>query len=248
MPPASKTVARKTPVRASPASAKKTRTTAAPPPTAPKRHRASRQGNEPALEWRILEVAIEEFAAHGLAGARIERISAAAGTVDRMLYYYYGNKEKLYQTALEQCYTQMIGAQRNFVIPDDAEAAMRKLVEHCWDHYANHPEHVRLLMTENLLNGRFIQQSDQVGATSFPLVQTTASILRMGQEQGIFRSDAKPEQLLMTIMSLGFFYLSNQHTCAAWIGVNLMTRPRRSAWRSHICEVVLSYLCTEVQD
>ena len=52
------------------------------------------------LETRILEAAIEEFAEHGFAGARIERVSAAAGTVDRMLYYYYGNKERLYQAVL----------------------------------------------------------------------------------------------------------------------------------------------------
>ena len=244
MPPAKKTVARKTVARSKTASI----TPVASVVSAPKRQRASRQGNEPALELRILEVAINEFAEHGLAGARIERISAAAGTVDRMLYYYYGNKEKLYQAALEQCYTQMIAAQRNFIIPEDAVAAMRKLVEHCWDHYANHPEHVRLLMNENLLNGRFIQQSEQVEVTSSPLVDTCASILQMGQEEGTFRADAKPEQVLMTIMSLGFFYLSNQHTCAAWIGVNLMTRARRSAWRTHISEVVLSYLLAEAKD
>ena len=210
------------------------------PKSATRRKRAAR--SEPGLEARILEVAIKEFAEFGFAGARIERISSAAGTVDRMHYYYYGNKELLYQAALEQCYIQMIGAQRNFVIPVDAVLAMRKLVEHCWDHYARHPEHVRLLMNENLLHGRFIQQSAQIGPTSFPLVQTCATILQRGQQEQVFRADAKPEQLLMTIMSLGFFYLSNQYTCAAWIGVNLMTRARQSAWRSHICEVVLSYL------
>lgn len=209
----------------------------------PGRRRAAR--GEPGLEARILEVAIKEFAEHGLAGARVERISAASGTVDRMLYYYYGNKESLYRAALEQCYRQMIGAQRNFLIAADPVAAMRRLVEQCWDHYAAHPEHVRLLMSENLLSGRFIQQSAEIGPTSFPLVETCASILQNGQRLGVFRSDAKPEQVLMTIMSLGFFYLSNQHTCAAWIGVDLMTRPRKSAWRRHIGEVVLSYLQAE---
>lgn len=201
-----------------------------------------RRADEAGLEARILDAALEEFAEHGFAGARIERISSGAHTVDRMLYYYYGNKERLYQAVLEQAYAQMIGAQRAFVTPDDPVAAMRQLVEHSWDHYASHPHLVRLLMNENLLRGRHIVQSEQVGPTSFPLVETVKTVLEAGQAKGVFRADAQATQVLMTIMSLGFFYLSNQHTCSSWIGVDLMTRPRRNAWRAHICDVVLDYL------
>ncbi|RYY97806.1 MAG: TetR family transcriptional regulator [Comamonadaceae bacterium] len=215
---------------------------AAADPAGPTRRRSARERGEPGLESRILEAALQEFSEHGFAGARIERISAGAGTVDRMLYYYYGNKERLYQAVLEQAYAQMIGAQRAFVTPDDPVAAMRQLVEHSWDHYANHPHLVRLLMNENLLRGRHIAQSEQVGPTSFPLVETVKTVLEAGQAQGVFRADAQATQVLMTIMSLGFFYLSNQHTCSSWIGVDLMTRTRRNGWRAHICDVVLDYL------
>ncbi|MBN8747677.1 HTH-type transcriptional repressor NicS [Xylophilus ampelinus] len=199
------------------------------------------------IENRILAAAIEEFAEHGFAGARIERISSHAGTVDRMLYYYYGNKERLYQAVLEQLYADMIGAQRNFVQPDDPVAAMRQLIEHSWDHYAASPKLVRLLMNENLLRGRHIVQSEQIGPTSFPLVETVTRILEAGQARGVFRADATPEYTLMTIMSLGFFYLSNQYTCSAWLGGDLMKKPRRTAWRAHICQVVLDHLATGVQ-
>jgi TetR/AcrR family transcriptional regulator, upper aerobic nicotinate degradation pathway regulator len=196
------------------------------------------------LENRILQAAIEEFAEHGFAGARIERISRQAGTVDRMLYYYYGNKERLYQAVLEQIYADMIGAQRNFVQPADPVAGMRQLIEHAWDHYVANPNLVRLLMNENLLRGRHIRESEQVGPTSFPLVETVSSILGAGQAQGVFRADATSEHVLMTIMSLGFFYLSNQYTCSAWLGGDLMKKPRRGAWRTHICNVVLDHLST----
>ncbi|WP_225780833.1 TetR/AcrR family transcriptional regulator [Xenophilus sp. Marseille-Q4582] len=211
-------------------------------PGAPRARSGRRRATDAGLEARILDAALEEFAEHGFAGARIERISSAANTVDRMLYYYYGNKERLYQAVLEQAYAQMIGAQRAFVTPEDPVAAMRQLVEHSWDHYVSHPHLVRLLMNENLLRGRHIVQSEQVGPTSFPLVETVKTVLEAGQARGVFRADAQATQVLMTIMSLGFFYLSNQHTCSSWIGVDLMTRPRRNAWRAHICDVVLDYL------
>lgn len=193
-------------------------------------------------EARVLEAAIHEFSEHGFAGARIERISQLAGTVDRMLYYYFGNKERLYQAVLEKIYADMIGAQRNFVVPDDPVEGMRQLIEHSWDHYVSHPDLVRLLMNENLLRGRHIRESEQVQRTSFPLVETVSVLLAAGQVKGVFRSDVSSEHMLMTIMSLGFFYLSNQYTCATWIGADLMAPARRKAWRRHICDVVLQFL------
>jgi TetR/AcrR family transcriptional regulator len=50
---------------------------------------------------RILDAALREFAAHGLAGARTEQIAVAAGVNKALLYYYFESKEKLYAAALE---------------------------------------------------------------------------------------------------------------------------------------------------
>jgi TetR/AcrR family transcriptional regulator len=50
---------------------------------------------------RILDAALSEFAAYGLAGARTEQIAAAAGVNKALLYYYFESKEKLYAAALE---------------------------------------------------------------------------------------------------------------------------------------------------
>src|ERR1700694_4893047 len=50
---------------------------------------------------RILDAALTEFSAQGLAGARTERIAKAAGVNKALLYYYFDSKEKLYQAAFE---------------------------------------------------------------------------------------------------------------------------------------------------
>ena len=50
---------------------------------------------------RILEAALSEFAANGMAGARTEQIAAAAGVNKALLYYYFESKEKLYAATLE---------------------------------------------------------------------------------------------------------------------------------------------------
>ncbi|KAA6465117.1 TetR/AcrR family transcriptional regulator [Acidobacteria bacterium AB60] len=51
---------------------------------------------------RILDAALREFAAHGLAGARTERIASAAGVNKALLYYHFDSKEKLYLAAFEK--------------------------------------------------------------------------------------------------------------------------------------------------
>jgi AcrR family transcriptional regulator len=48
----------------------------------------------------ILEVAADEFAANGLAGARVNDIASRAGLNKQLLYYYYGSKEGLYGAVL----------------------------------------------------------------------------------------------------------------------------------------------------
>src|ERR1700685_16233 len=50
---------------------------------------------------RILDAALTEFAANGLAGARTEQIATAAGVNKALLYYYFESKEKLYAATLE---------------------------------------------------------------------------------------------------------------------------------------------------
>jgi TetR/AcrR family transcriptional regulator len=50
---------------------------------------------------RILDAALSEFAANGLAGARTEQIATGAGVNKALIYYYFESKEKLYSAALE---------------------------------------------------------------------------------------------------------------------------------------------------
>ena len=64
------------------------------------------------MRIRILEAAKQEFAAHGLAGARVDRIAASAGANKRMLYYHIGNKEDLYLEVLEGAYAKIRAEER----------------------------------------------------------------------------------------------------------------------------------------
>jgi len=56
---------------------------------------------------RILDSALEEFAEHGYAGARTERIARRAGVNKAALYYHVGDKEALYDTVLRDCFSEL---------------------------------------------------------------------------------------------------------------------------------------------
>ena len=49
---------------------------------------------------RILDAALAEFSAHGVAGARVDRIARDAGCNKNLIYIYFGNKEDLFGTVL----------------------------------------------------------------------------------------------------------------------------------------------------
>jgi AcrR family transcriptional regulator len=50
----------------------------------------------------LLAAASEEFAEHGQAGARIDRIAERAGANKRLLYRYFGDKDDLFEAVLER--------------------------------------------------------------------------------------------------------------------------------------------------
>lgn len=50
----------------------------------------------------LIEAAIDEFAAHGLAGAKMDAIAARAQASKRTLYKYFANKEALYETVVDR--------------------------------------------------------------------------------------------------------------------------------------------------
>ena len=123
----------------------------------------------------------------------------------------------------EQGYAELIAAQRDFEFDEaDPVKGMRELVRHSWLHYLNHPQLVRLLVTENLLRAKYLKKSSRIKGTLMPLMERASSVLAAGQKAGVFRRDADPQRILMTVMSLGFFYLSNQFTTAHWLEVDLM--------------------------
>jgi AcrR family transcriptional regulator len=101
---------------------------------------------------RILKAAVEEFAEHGGAGARVDRIAAKAGANKESIYRYYGSKQDLLARVLDE-YLRVRGDETG-PDPDDTVAYPAALVRT----YAANPVLPRLLAWEGLEGGGAIDE------------------------------------------------------------------------------------------
>ena len=192
---------------------------------------------------KILDAAVEEFARHGLGGARVERIAQRANANKRMIYYYFRSKEALFLAVLEASYAQIRSAERALDLEHrDPREAVKRLVEFTWQYYLEHPEFMTLLNSENLHKGRHVKSSGRLRDMHSPLVGTLRAILRRGERQGLFRRGVDPVQLYISIAGEGYFYLSNRYTLSRIFDRDLMAPRALSGRARHITRMILNAL------
>ena len=190
---------------------------------------------------RILSAATAEFARHGLAGARVDRIAERAGANKRMLYHYFGAKEDLFLAALEASYEDIRSAERGLDLEhSDPREALKRLVDFTWRYYVEHPEFMTLLNSENLHKGRHVRRSRRVRELHSPLVETLRGILRRGEREGLFRRGVDPVELYISIAGEGYFYLSNRYTLSRIFGRDLMAGRALAGRARHIRAMILN--------
>ena len=97
---------------------------------------------------RILAAATEEFTEHGIAGARVDRIAAAAHSNKAMLYAYFGNKEQLFEAVFALMVTAATDA-----VPFDARDLPGYAVA-MFERYRTDPHVARLSDWYRLEHGR----------------------------------------------------------------------------------------------
>jgi AcrR family transcriptional regulator len=191
----------------------------------------------------ILEAATQEFARHGLGGARVDRIAARAKTNKRMLYYYFGGKEDLFLAVLERAYEHIRSEEQQLHLTNlPPVAGVTELVVFTWNYFVAHPEFMTLLNSENLHRAQHLKKSRKIRAMHSPLIATLSEVLERGAREGVFRRGVDPVQLYVSIAALGYFYLSNNHTLSTIFGRDLLAARAKAVRLAHIKALVLGYL------
>jgi AcrR family transcriptional regulator len=138
---------------------------------------------------RLLDAAFAEFAQHGLAGARVDRIAEAAQANKGLIYVYYGNKEQLFDTVL----TQRVGALFDAVPFTTAD--LPGFAGALFDHLLASPKLLRLNAWRQLERG----DPPTVG---IDWGRETIEAISQAQQRGVITTELEPADLLTLMLGM----------------------------------------------
>lgn len=147
---------------------------------------------------RILAAAEQEFAQYGYAGARVDRIAAAASANKERLYAHFGDKHALFVAVLAEDFTEVLTA-----IPFDAYD-LPGFVGRIFDYAAEHPAHFRMLDWARLEDAIVLVPEVLEGRRAIDI-----ALIREAQEAGVIDPDWDPNDVLTLVFS----------TATAWVAM-----------------------------
>jgi AcrR family transcriptional regulator len=215
-----------------------------PRPAAAERTAAMRKPKDPeANRARIVDAAIEEFAARGFKGAAMDAIAARTQTTRALINYYFGSKEKLYIAVLEQVYGEIRDAEAELDLdhlpPVDA---VRRVVEFTYKYYLEHEGFVHLVVAENQAKGRHLRKSKAMRTLNRPIIDRLARVIERGQAAGVFRAGIDPVEIHKAIAALGMFNVTNQFTFGAIFQREMGPKGDVRRRREVVADIITSYL------
>ncbi|MCB1383230.1 MAG: TetR family transcriptional regulator [Notoacmeibacter sp.] len=188
----------------------------------------------------ILAVALEEFSRNGLSGARMDEISAKTRTSKRMIYYYFGDKDGLYQRVLEEAYSEVRKGEEELLLGHlPAREALRQLAEFTFDHHSRNPDFIRLVMIENIHHGDYLRHSGVIRNLNKAAIEQVETIYRRGVAEGVFREGLSPLAIHWQISALSFFNVSNRASFSLIFGDELFTGDGQALLRHQVSDAVL---------
>jgi len=155
----------------------------------------------------ILEAAVREFSDEGIAGARTDAIARTAGVNKALLYYYFKDKEALYQAVLDEVFSGVRSAVEGALSLrlSPRERLIAYLRAH-FDYIASNPLYSRIVHAEFLRAGRDPSQLQRIAEQYFqPIFANLQELLREGQQAGEFRR-VDPVEFIPSMIAVVVFY------------------------------------------
>lgn len=205
-------------------------------PRAPRRRAAS------STRAAILHAAVVEFAREGYGGARVDRISKAAKSNDRMLYYYFASKENLFQQVVQHCYAELVAREEALALDfSQPRKALAEIVSFNWNYYWDRPEILSILASENRVKAIHVKNNIP-GVFANTQLKMLDRIVANGLACGDFTKDCDRVFLFMSILSLTYFYRANLYTASNYLQIDLSAKELKDGWLRHIQAMIEALL------
>ena len=162
-----------------------------------------RDGN--ATRRRLLDAATAEFSRYGIAGARVDRIAAAAGANKAQIYAWYSSKDGLFDAVFAEHLALVVD-----LIPFDAHDLPGYAVR-LYDAYLERPEIVRLAVWARLER---LPTGDLLTVAADDVAAKTAAV-REAQEAGVVDPGLDPHDVYAMVIGLSLTWSPASPTVAA---------------------------------
>jgi AcrR family transcriptional regulator len=188
---------------------------------------------------RLLRAAMTCFARAGYDGTTVDEIVAAAQVNKRMVYHYFGDKERLYHAVLAEAYRSLELVEIDALSHrTDFDALTAEIVRTYFNFLRDHPEFVRLLLWENLNDGAGLAQAD-FRLSKDPMLTALSRLLRDGIAAGRIRADMDARYLLISLIGLCLIYSSNRYTLSQSLRLDLGSAAVRETGILHVTKLLL---------
>jgi AcrR family transcriptional regulator len=183
--------------------------------------------DRPETTARIFRAAVEEFAIHGIAGARVDRIAANADSSKALIYTYFGDKEALFAAVLQSRMTEL--AEAVVLQPEHVD----RFVGDLFDFMTANPDVLRLVSQEALHFAPddaldFDQRRDHYAEKTRAVAEAQAA--------GLVDASLSPSFVVLSLMALVSWFVAAPQITRLMLD-EPDTPELRARYRAHLIEL-----------
>jgi AcrR family transcriptional regulator len=187
----------------------------------------------------ILKAAVREFAREGVSAARIDAIARSAGVNKALLYYYFKDKEALYQAVLDEVFSGVRAAIQDALSQNlPPRERLQAYVRAHFDYIASHPLYPRIVHAEFLRAGKDPSRLQRIAKQYFrPVFADIAALLSEGAASGDFRL-VDPIHFIPSIIAVIVFYFTTAPIMKVMTGSDPMSAEHVAERRAAVVDFI----------
>ena len=202
------------------------------------------RGQPAASRAAILRAAAEEFAEHGIAGARTEAIARQARVNKALLYYYFKDKETLYGAVLDHAFSGLKATV--FRVLDSDLPPREKIMTYVgtyFDFIASNQVYPKLMQREMMRarEGHSPHIEKLVKNYFQPIYARVGELLRKGIAEGEFRK-IDPAHFIPSMVAMIIFYFSSAPLMQKIVRFNPLAPERIAERRAAVLDFISAAL------
>ncbi|MGB6777050.1 MAG: TetR/AcrR family transcriptional regulator [Terriglobales bacterium] len=206
-------------------------------------HRLGTRGQPEESRAAILKAAVAEFAEYGIAGARTDAIAKSAHVNKALLYYYFKDKDALYEAVLDHVFSGL--RERVMPVLDSKLPPRQKMLEYLgtyFDYIAANPRFPRVVQGEWVRSGTGAARMQRIAKEYFfPIFEKLGEVLREGIRAGEFRA-VNPMDFLPSMAAVIVFYFTSAPLMKTLMKVDPLSVERIRERRAFVLDFISAAL------